>query len=78
MSAEGDPQKPFVGKVWPNDAVYPDFLNPKAVEIWGKWLSFFYKVLGFDGIWADMNEATNYCDGECYPRQVPKEPKVKN
>jgi len=28
--------------------------------------------LEFDGIWLDMNEATNFCDGYCKPEERPK------
>ncbi|MCL4512041.1 MAG: DUF5110 domain-containing protein [Bacteroidetes bacterium] len=47
--------KYFVGKVWPGDCVFPDFLNEKTREWWGKQ----YEGLlddGVDGFWNDMNE----------------------
>jgi alpha-glucosidase len=45
----------FVGAVWPGRSLFPDFLNPKAREWFGKK----YAVLtdcGIDGFWNDMNE----------------------
>jgi alpha-glucosidase len=45
----------FVGAVWPGRSHFPDFLNPKAREWFGKK----YAVLtneGIDGFWNDMNE----------------------
>lgn len=57
----------FVGRVWPGDAVYPDFFAPKnqTAAWWKDQLSEFYKTLPFDGLWLDMNEASNFCDGAC-------------
>ncbi len=47
--------KPFVGKVWPGDCVFPDFTSPDV----RKWWSGLYKDFmanGIDGVWNDMNE----------------------
>jgi alpha-glucosidase (family GH31 glycosyl hydrolase) len=27
--------------------------------------------MAFDGLWQDMNEASNFCDGVCYQSQQP-------
>lgn len=59
----------FVGKVWPNEAVYPDFTNPKTDDWWGSQLTAFQKTVKFDGIWQDMNEASNFCNGNCHGDQ---------
>jgi alpha-glucosidase (family GH31 glycosyl hydrolase) len=53
------------GKVWPNEAVYPDFLNPQSNEYWKQQLEGFKTLLNFDGLWQDMNEASNFCNGPC-------------
>ena len=45
----------YVGKVWPGDAVFPDFSRVKAREWWGEQYAAFVK-LGVSGFWNDMNE----------------------
>lgn len=57
---------PFIGKVWPGDAVYPDFTKKNATDWWKKYLTNFHNEIKFDGIWEDMNEASNFCNGYCY------------
>lgn len=45
----------FHGYVWPDKAVFPDFLRPDVRDWWGNW----HKTLtnlGVAGIWNDMNE----------------------
>ena len=47
--------RPYVGKVWPGECVFPDFSNPAARKWWGAQ----FKVLadaGVRGWWNDMNE----------------------
>ena len=60
---------PLLGIVWPGYAVYTDFLNPNSTKYWSLGLSKLQKVLNFDGIWIDMNECSNFCDGEC-PKEI--------
>lgn len=55
--------------MWPNDAAYPDWFNPKAVTWWKTELKHFFNHLSFDGLWEDMNEASNFCSGYCYNDQ---------
>lgn len=50
---------PYVNRVWPGDALYPDFSNPITREWWGQ----NYKRLtdlGVQGIWTDMNEPSSF------------------
>lgn len=55
----------LVGNVWPGNVHFPDFLNNKTSDWWVENLSEFQKLVEFNGIWIDMNEASNFCDGEC-------------
>jgi len=55
----------FVGKVWPGYAAYPDFTNEKTNKWWKEELKSFYSEIQFDGLWLDMNEASNFCSGGC-------------
>jgi alpha-glucosidase len=47
--------QPFVGKVWPEACVFPDFTNPKT-RTWWSGLYKDFMALGIDGVWNDMNE----------------------
>jgi alpha-glucosidase (family GH31 glycosyl hydrolase) len=67
----------FTGQVWPDDAAFPDYLNPKSVDWLKTQLSRLHDQVGFDGIWEDMNEASNFCNGVCYDNEKAKSP-VKN
>eukprot|EP00831_Metopus_contortus_P012069 TRINITY_DN1484_c0_g1_i8.p1 TRINITY_DN1484_c0_g1~~TRINITY_DN1484_c0_g1_i8.p1 ORF type:complete len:1297 (-),score=213.40 TRINITY_DN1484_c0_g1_i8:91-3807(-) len=57
--------KPLVGITWPGYSVFVDFLHPAAENYWTEWLQNFRDIVPFDGIWLDMNEPSNFCDGEC-------------
>ena len=52
---QADDGKPFVGKVWPGDCVFPDFTMP-ATRQWWAGLYKDYIGKGIDGVWNDMNE----------------------
>jgi alpha-D-xyloside xylohydrolase len=56
----------LLGKAWPSEAVFPDFFNPKTVTWWQQALTDMHNEMGFDGLWEDMNEASDFCDGVCY------------
>lgn len=58
--------EPFIGEVWPVDASFIDYNHPNATDIWVMGLESLNKQFGFDGIWLDMNEASNFCTGYCY------------
>ncbi|WGV24401.1 glycoside hydrolase family 31 protein [Halotia branconii] len=45
----------FHGYVWPDKAVFPDFLRPEVRDWWGSWQSNLTDI-GVAGIWNDMNE----------------------
>ena len=49
----------YVNKVWPGDAVYPDFMNSAVRNWWGN----NQKIMldsGVSGIWNDMNEPASF------------------
>lgn len=47
--------QPFVGKVWPGDCCFPDFVRKEVRSFWGERLRFLLDK-GVGGIWNDMNE----------------------
>lgn len=56
---------PLVGMVWPGFTFYPDFTHPATPDYWYDQLSGFHDKIPFDGIWIDMNEVSDFCDGTC-------------
>ncbi len=45
----------FHGYVWPDKAVFPDYLRPEVRDWWGNWQNTLTDI-GVAGIWNDMNE----------------------
>ncbi|CAL5869557.1 uncharacterized protein PFLUO_LOCUS3787 [Penicillium psychrofluorescens] len=64
----------FVGQVWPGNAVWPDWLDPKAEGFWATEIADFHQKIPFDGIWNDMNEPSNFCTGSCGTKSPPAGP----
>lgn len=64
---EANTQKPYVGKVWPGSTTFVDFFHPNATQFWVDMLARLYEKVKFSGIWLDMNELANFCDGACQP-----------
>jgi len=77
IKASKDLNEPFIGAVWPDEAVYTDFFNQNGDKFWGEQLDYFHNNLQFDGLWLDMNEASNFCTGTCRQSQRSKKP-IKN
>jgi alpha-glucosidase len=48
--------RPYDGKVWPGDTVFPDFINRGTRKWWGQKILAFMEQSGVQGIWHDMNE----------------------
>mmetsp|Transcript_28241 Transcript_28241/g.42746 ORF Transcript_28241/g.42746 Transcript_28241/m.42746 type:complete len:472 (-) Transcript_28241:1226-2641(-) len=57
------------GKVWPGDATFPDFNSDDGKTFWLNNLNMFYDKVKFDGLWMDMNEASNFVNGAKYSFQ---------
>lgn len=63
----------LLGVQWPGAVVWPDWFAPNTQKWWtDEILTSFDADTGIDldGIWVDMNEASNFCeDQNCNPRQ---------
>lgn len=57
----------LIQKVWPDRAVFIDWLNDNCTQIINFGLDDLYAKLAFDGLWLDMNEATGFNQGEIKP-----------
>lgn len=57
----------YIGMVWPDEVLFPDFTNPDIYPLWSKWAVDFKNDLDLDGMWLDMNEIANFVDGEITP-----------
>ncbi len=45
-----------------------DFTHPKTAQYWKNQIVKFHQSgIEFDGLWIDMNEISNFCNGECNP-----------
>lgn len=61
---------PIVGKVWPGECVFPDFLNQNTRVWWGNLVKDFMQKVGHCGIWNDMNEVALFCPGKTLPNEA--------
>ena len=48
--------RPYVGKVWPGETAFPDFVREEGRRWWAEKVLDFMDSFGVDGIWHDMNE----------------------
>jgi len=53
------------GIVWPGATAFVDFLNLNATQYWIDVLGLLYQKVPFSGVWLDMNEFSNFCNGPC-------------
>ncbi|KRY23902.1 Sucrase-isomaltase, intestinal, partial [Trichinella patagoniensis] len=56
----------YLGNVWPGQCHYPDFTHPNISEYWFNAIANFHRSINFDGLWIDMNEASNFNDADNY------------
>lgn len=68
--------KPLEGKVWPGTTVWPDFSNPNTQNYWTLLVKDFHKKVGFDGMWIDMDEPSNFITGSTH--SCPKNSSIEN
>lgn len=54
----------YLAQVWPGPVYFPDWLNPATPDYWTDQLRNFHNAIDFDGIWIDMNEASNFCNND--------------
>jgi len=60
----------YLGIQWAGTVAWPDWFAPNTSKWWSNEIAeFFNKDTGInlDGIWVDMNEASNFCGSGCNP-----------
>lgn len=51
--------EPYMGKAWPGEVYFPDFLIPKVRKWWGNSFTVLTRP-GVEGFWNDMNEPSTW------------------
>jgi len=72
---QAESEDPLTAGVWCGNAYFPDFYKADTNQWWSDMFNLMVKTyddLEVDGVWLDMNEATNFCDGYCIEEERPK------
>uniref|UniRef100_A0A7S3NAI4 Alpha-glucosidase n=1 Tax=Euplotes harpa TaxID=151035 RepID=A0A7S3NAI4_9SPIT len=69
-----DKSDPLIGRSTPGECVFVDFFMHNSIPYWQDQMETLHQMVAFDGVWLDMNEISNYCDGYCYIDQKAKNP----
>ena len=59
---EADGTTLYRGKVWPGEAVFPDFTRPATRRFWAEQVAELMQA-GLRGVWLDMNEPADWQEG---------------
>lgn len=63
----------LLGEQWPGAVAWPDWFAPNTQQWWTEEIQTAFDAdtgIDLDGLWVDMNEASNFCDDQnCSPRQ---------
>ncbi|KAK2755518.1 hypothetical protein FQN54_006458 [Arachnomyces sp. PD_36] len=68
----------FTGVVWPGPTHFPDWFAPNSQAFWDHQFQTFFSAdngVDIDGVWIDMNEASNFCS---YPCPDPEQYSIEN
>lgn len=58
-------KEPYLGWVWAGPSLFPDFLSKRVREdYYIPLLETHHAMVPWDGLWIDMNEASNFCTGD--------------
>jgi len=55
----------FIGRVWPGFTAFPTFYANNTQHWWTDNIVGFRNQVPVDGLWIDMNEPSNFCNGDC-------------